>query len=372
MESTDQMFGLNLRLRAQLLYMADGTEAHDTAKMKESFQIRRARLQLAGHFFGADNELRAELALSPTDVGMRDGSVPQTSPLLDLYVQFKQLANLNLRAGQYKVPFNRQRIVSSGDLHMVDRSVVDSEFTLDRDLGADLRSEDFLHLGKLRYYAGIFSGEGRNANALNDFGMLYVGRVEVLPLGLFKDHAEGDLQFSESPKLSLGLAYAYIGHAARNQGTLGSAPVDGGTTNLHNITADVALRALGLSLEGEFIWRHGKRRPGNKLSGADTPDDLTDDEYVIEKPRNGWGLMTQAGVLLQGTPLEITARASLNRAVGESSLTERNEYGLGVSYYFAGHPFKLQADVFRVGAKAPDAKGYAWEDRVRVQLQAGF
>jgi hypothetical protein len=149
-------------------------------------------------------------------------------------------------------------------------------------------------------------------------------------------------------------------------------PVDGGTTNLHNVAADFVLRALGLSLEGEFMWRHGQRRPGTRLSGADTPDDPSDDDYVIEQPRNGWGLMTQAGIFLRGTPFEIVARASLNRSLGNSSLTERNEYGLGVSYYFAGHPFKLQADVFRVGAKAPYAKGYAWEDRIRVQLQAGF
>ena len=369
-ESDDGAFAIETRLRAQLLYTVEGEEGQ---RVGQSFELRRARLQFAGHVFGEDNEFKAELALSPSDVGMRDNSLPQTSPLLDFYFQFNQIDNLSFRVGQYKVPYSRQRVVSSGDLSMVDRSVVNNEFNLDRDIGFDFRSENFLGLDLFRYYLGMYVGEGRNTNALRDFGMMYLGRVEFLPFGDFKDYSEGDLTISKTPKLSIGLAYGFIAHAGKNQGILGSAPSDGGTTNVHNFDADFVFRLMGLSIEGELALRSGKRRPGMELTDVnDTPDDSSDDELLIEAPRNGWGLVGQAGYLVSDTGFEVVARAAMNRATDTSSMTERNEYGLAVNYYFAGHPLKVQLDLFRLGAKAPAADQFAWDDRLRIQLQAGF
>lgn len=112
-ESADGAFAIETRLRAQMLYTMEGEEGE---RLGQSFELRRARLQFGGHVFGKDNEFKAELALSPSDVGMRDNSLPQTSPLLDFYFQFNQLENLSFRVGQYKVPYSRQRVVSSGDL----------------------------------------------------------------------------------------------------------------------------------------------------------------------------------------------------------------------------------------------------------------
>jgi phosphate-selective porin OprO/OprP len=368
-ESDDGAFALETRLRAQMLYTIEGEEGE---RLGQSFELRRARLQFAGHVFGKDNEFKAELALSPSDVGMRDNSLPQTSPLLDFYFQFNQIENLSFRVGQYKVPYSRQRVVSSGDLRMVDRSIVNSEFNLDRDIGFDFRSENFLGLDRFRYYAGLYVGEGRNTNALRDFGMMYLGRIEYLPFGDFKDYSEGDLSVSKTPKLSIGAAYGFIEHAGKNQGILGSAPADGGTANIHNFDADFVFRVMGLSVEGELALRSGKRRPGSELSDVnDTPDDSSDDELLVEAPRNGWGLVGQAGYLLPGTGFEVVVRGAMNRATERSSMTERNEYGLGVNYYFAGHPLKLQLDLFRLGAKAPGVEEFAWDDRLRVQLQAG-
>jgi hypothetical protein len=370
LESEDGAFAIETRLRAQMLYTMEGEEGE---RLGQSFELRRARLQFAGHVFGKHNEFKAELALSPSDVGMRDNSLPQTSPLLDFYFQFNQIENLNFRVGQYKVPYSRQRVVSSGDLRLVDRSIVNSEFNLDRDIGFDFRSENFLGVELLRYYAGVYVGEGRNTNALRDFGMMYLGRIEFLPFGDFKDYSEGDLSISKTPKLSIGVAYGFIEHAGKNQGILGSSPVDGGTTNVHNFDADLVIRLMGLSIEGELAYRSGRRRPGSERSDVnDTPDDGSDDVLLIEAPRNGWGLVGQAGYLVPGTVFEVVARGAMNRATNASSMIERNEYGLGLNYYFAGHPLKLQLDLFRLGAKAPGADQFSWDDRLRVQLQAGF
>ena len=141
-------FVLRTRLRAQFLYTLTAPSNDD---MEHSFQIRRARLTFTGSFFGKHNKFKTELAISPKDLKLTDSGL-QRSPLLDWFLTFDYLRDLTLRLGQYKVPYSRERVVSSGNLTFVDRSIVNKEFNVDRDLGLDIRSKDFLGLGYLRYY----------------------------------------------------------------------------------------------------------------------------------------------------------------------------------------------------------------------------
>ncbi|MDH5676599.1 MAG: OprO/OprP family phosphate-selective porin [Myxococcales bacterium] len=367
-ESADGDFALATRLRAQFLYTTEKTD-----QWQQSFQIRRARLQFGGHVFGKNNKFKAEFAVSPRDMGMRDRpdaeAEPKTSPLLDWYLDFTQLRDLSLRVGQYKIPHNRQRVVSSGNLRLVDRSIVNSEFTLDRDLGFDLRSKDLFGLGFLRYYAGIYVGEGRNRNTMDDFGMLYLARVEVLPMGDFKDYSEGDHARTPEPKLSIGLGYAHLENGKKDRGVLGTRPADGGVTDFDSLTADVVFRLMGFSFETEFMYRDGKRQPGNAV------DPATMMPFPVSGPRNGYGIMGQAGYLLPDLDLEVVARVGANRQAGdESVLDEQTELGGGVNYYFAEHPLKLQLDYFHLTERAGDDPDADWEseDRIRLQLQAAF
>ena len=355
-ESKDGDFALATRVRAQMLYEVDSE-----GEWTQSMQIRRARVQFGGHFYGKNNTFKAELAVSPGDVGMKNGNPPATSPLLDFYFEFTQLRDLSLRVGQYKVPHTRQRVVSSGNLRMVDRSIVNKEFTLDRDIGADFRSKDFLGLDMFRYYAGVFAGEGRNTRTDTDFGMMYLVRAEFLPFGDFDDYQEGDLERVSTPKVSLGVGYGHIVNSTHAQGILGSARADGGTTDFDSFTADLVFRLLGFSIESEFVYRDGSRN-----------DDATDRTIVPDQVRRGFGLMGQAGYLFPSSGFEVVARGSVNRATGTSALPDQDEYGLGLNYYFADHPFKLQADWFRLTERAPGANAFAFHQVGRVQLQASF
>ncbi len=363
LESDDELFELALRLRAQPRYtlsLADGTAA------QESSQLRRARLQFKGHAFGKHNKLKVELAFAPRDVGQRDDRNPTTSPLLDWYFTFDHLRDLTLRVGQYKVPYNRQRVVSSGDLQLVDRSIVNAEFNLDRDIGIDLRSKDLGGLGWLRYSLGVYAGEGRNGSGLHELGLAYMVRLEALPFGAFKDYREVDFERSPNPKLSLGAAYAKV-HEAR--GALAGNPADGGTTDFDGLTWDLVFRYRGLSVTSEWAWRTGTRNPGDATLPAQSGDEVP---VPTEAPRDGIGGMLQVGYLLPTLPLEVAARVGTIRQTGkDSSLTERGEYGGGVSYYFAEHSFKVQADYFRLTEREPGAESTD-VDEMRVQLQSAF
>ncbi len=354
-QSVDEDFKLATGLRAQFLYSLEHVEEDD--ELVQAFSVRRARLSFAGNAFGKNNKFKIQLGFSPRDLGTRDGA-PTTSPLIDAYLDFTHFKPISVRVGQYKVPFNRQRLISSGSLQLVDRSIVNSEFNLDRDIGVDLRTKEIGDI--FRYAVGVFIGEGRNSFSDNNFGMAYVARVEFLPLGIYKDHKEADFERGK-PRVSVGMAYAFLDRANTNRGIRGSAPADGGTTDMQVATADISFKAAGFSFLSETIVRDGSRNPGFDV----------DDMGVlipVEDSRDGWGAMVQGGCLIPGVPFEIAGRYGVIRGDDEGSLSDSNEAGGGLSYYFAQHALKLQADYFRLWGDELSLG----DDRVRLQLQAVF
>ena len=357
--STDGQFSLTTRLRAQMRY----TLEHEGGEFTHGFQLRRARLMFKGHVFGKHNTLKFELAVSPRDIGLKSAGTISKSPLLDWYFHFTHLRDLNLRVGQYKVPYSRQRVVSSGNLQMVDRAVANGEFNLDRDVGLDFRSKDLGGLGVLRYYAGVYMGEGHSSYANGDFGLMYLARIEVLPMGGFKDYSEAAFTRSREAKLSVGAAFAYLDEGKRNKGITGSTPSDGGTTDTLNFTADVSFRASGLSVESAFFWRDGTRNPGTNL-------DETGELVLLEPARDGMGYYGQVGYLIPKQPIEFTGRFGQLIASGsDSGLSDTSEAGVGVNYYMAHHAMKLQGVYFHFWGEDGFAEG---SDQVRVQLQVAY
>lgn len=372
--TADGAFALETRLRAQFLWSPQQRWERSSRELEHRFEIRRARLQFDGHAFDPANRYKLELAFSPRDLNMTDGVV-RNSPLLSWYVEFGQLRDLTLRMGQYKIPYSRQRVVSSGDLQLVDRSLANGELNRDRDIGLDLRSEDVAGLGWLRYYAGVYMGEGRDlggAAVTTDFRLLYLARLEVLPFGDFDDYSEADLLRHETPKLSLGAAYAFHDDAQRLRGVLGDAAPDGGTTDYHAANVDYMFKLRGFSSTAELHWRTGDRNPG----GAVTPDGAP---VPVTAARNGVGWHVQVGYLFEATPIELAARYSglrgigvadpgnlLGDAEGYTSLGREDAVGGGVSRYFGGHSWKLQGDVFHRWRGGTLLRG---ETTYRVQLQ---
>ncbi|NOY94110.1 MAG: hypothetical protein GXP55_23240 [Deltaproteobacteria bacterium] len=341
--SADGQFAIATRVRVQMLYQLEVPNAAGSDPQQQ-LTLRRARLQLGGHFFGADNRFKLELALSPRDEGIRDndsGRSPQHTPLLDFYLEFRQLRDLRVRIGQFKVPFNRERVNSSGNLQMVGRSIVNGEFNLDRDVGIDLSSQDLFGLGYLRYHVGVYIARGREAVGFGGFRMMSLARVEFLPFGSFNDMSQVDFERTSAPRLAIGAAAGYVDQARNDRGITGSPPADGGTTQTRHLAFDAIFKLSGFSAMGELLYRSGRRNPGTAVDDMGVP-------IPIEAPSDGYGVTLQAGYLLPRVPFEIAARYATIRRIGsatESSLDRRSELGLGVSWYFARHPFKLQADV---------------------------
>lgn len=205
-------FSARLRARMQLrmsLRVEDEAEA--------LFEIKTARIWWTGHVI--DPNLRYGLQLA---LGAGDFEPGNASPIFDAFIEIAHLRDLNVRIGQFFVPFDRARTVRESSLMTVDRSDVVRELTLDRDVGVVLGSSDLFGLGGVLSYAlGFFGGEGRNRIGFADPGFLYTARVSVRPFGAFDDDAESDLSRSSDPRLAIGAAAAFNHRSERPRSTTG-------------------------------------------------------------------------------------------------------------------------------------------------------
>lgn len=366
--SADKRFSLQFNALAQLQAIAHHTGAVGPAKGAVNdfdLVLRRARLVFGGNLFSPHIKYKIQLTASPIELGWKDGRI-QRAPILDWYFTFDRLRDATFQVGQYKVPYNHQRMLRVTGMQFVDRSAANNEFTMDRDIGLDIRSRDVAGLGFLRYYAGVYLGDGIALYGPGDFGLAYVGRVEVLPFGQYDDLEEADHERSSKPRMLIGGAFAYIDRDPHEQhGFGGQIPADGGKTSTLNATADLNFRVAGFSFEGGFFWRKATRR----IAGTNV--DAMGQPVPTVAPRNGLAYFTQAGYLLPRLPVELGLRWGQIKAQGDptkTSLLDQNELGGVLNYYFARHWVKLQLDYLRLWNRDISLG----TDQVRLQLQAMF
>ena len=367
--SADDDFQLRIRVRVQFLWTVlsgevGSPDADEPSEVQNNFRIRRARFVFQGHAFGKHNQYKLEI-----DPLRKDNVV------LDYYLDFTKKRDVQVRVGQYKLSSNRQRVISSGNLQMVDRSIINAEFSLDRDMGIDIRSRDFLGKNKMRYVFGISTGNGLNNPQFTDFSMVYLARLEYLPLGIFRDMSEVDFARTK-PRLAIGATYSFFQGANRVRGMIGDNFDDGGTANYHFAYVDAIFKVRGFSAISEFSFREGYRKRIGENTEPPGCDPLVPPCGPAEEtaPRNGLGWMLQAGYLVPNTRFEFAGRCALikaNSKRGATSLTDRYATTFSVSWYFARHPFKIQADVSQIWD--PDQESYAkGATTFRLQLQASL
>jgi hypothetical protein len=350
--SPNGAFSLTTQVRGQFKARLEENGDGDAAL---ALEIRRARLSFSGNVGSEDVGYRVQLGFSPSDVGTSNG-VLTTSPIVDLYFDFKYLDGANIRVGQFVVPFGREQLTSDGRLNLVDRSLAHNEFTLSRDVGLMVSSKAPGGRDKIRYAASITSGEGRNVAGPVDLGLLYATRVEFLPLGNFSDLDIPALDHPESPQVALGLAVAWLDQAKKDEGIGGNVPADGGTTDTWNVTGDGIVKYRGFSGLGALHWRRGVRDPSNET--------VEGEDFVIDEPRNGWGWLMQVGWLLPAAPtFDVVARFAQTRGLGETSLDNRNELTFGIGWYINGsHTLKINGDVAHAWGTdgIPHGKTHLW------------
>lgn len=362
MVSQDSSFSMKLGLRVQTLYTGswniNDTTGFDSGT--SNFSIRRARIKLDGFVFTPKLEYKIEIGLSNRDIGKvdeRTGYAPRM--MLDAVVKWNFYKNFTLWAGQTKLPGNRERVISSANMQMVDRSLLNSEFNIDRDIGFQLRHH--FKIGKQFIVREIFAfsqGEGRSNVQNNLGGYQYTGRLEFLPMGEFTkggDYIGGDLAREAKPKLSLGVSYDFNNNAVKDRSNQGNymtydldknGEIDGYfETNISTLFADLMFNYKGFSLMSEYAYRDAKQRDFSIMN-----DDST---FTTARVRTGSAFNVQAGYLFKKN-WEVSARYT-QVAPTIKGKPQYEQYTLGVSKYIVGHKLKVQADIgYLITNNSPD------------------
>lgn len=343
-------FSLSIRGRVQARAEAIMPTPESTVTRVNQILVRRARLSLTARYTDIWTMV-VQLAFSTLDM---EPDAPNA--LRDAHLTWSGLRDLNIRVGQTKVPFGRQRVISSGSQQMVDRSIVVGELNLDRDVGVLLRSDDLFGLGgRLSYTLGVMGGDGRNRLGTN-VGLLYVARAQVNPFGKFDDLVAGDLERLEKPRLSIGVAAARNVATVRQRSTHSTTFKNASVTYDH-LAADMLFKWRGFSLEAEALLRYAEQP---SLAGA----------TMTEWPRAGWGYYVQVGYL-PVEAFEVSARWGQLRPFTETdpSFKHQRELGIGLGWFPIQHNLKLQSDLFWLPVGDRFNVG-SWQ--IRAQLQLAF
>jgi hypothetical protein len=340
--TSDSTFSLNFQFRIQSRALFT-TESKEGTPGTYEFRVRRLRFKFEGFVYNPKLTYYIQLSFARGDMDFRgyDLSTSNNSPnvIRDAVIFYNPTPKLKLGFGQTKLPGNRERVNSSGDLQFFDRSIMNSRFNIDRDFGF------FAHytMKHLILRASLTSGEGRNSELSND-GLATTGRIELLPFGPFSsgnDYVEGDLAREKTLKVSIGATYSQNAKAIRQAGQLGNDLYE--TRTLNSVEVDMLVKVKGWAFLSEYM----NRITTDPVTVSET------DPLKIRTVYEGYGFNNQLSYVFKNN-FEIATRyamampsSSLYDNVDYPALLENQfeNYELGVTKYLNGHRLKIQGGV---------------------------
>jgi phosphate-selective porin OprO/OprP len=355
--SKDSLFLLNLRFRMQsrMGFITEGGDDLDIALVDA--RVRRLRLRFDGYVLNRNFRYYLQLSFARADMDLESGS-PQ--PVRDAMVYYHLNKRFYLGFGQSKLPGNRERVISSGNLQFPDRSIANAAYTLDRDFGLFAYWSLPAGAQEVQVKGAFTTGDGRGISP-SDAGMCYTGRLEWLPLGKFTnsgDYSEGDLEFEPRPKLSIAGTYSYNESAFRTGGQLG--PLLYASRDITTVIADMMFKHKGWGVMAEYFDRRN-----------DDPVTVSD-EGDIRFVQVGTGFNVQASRLFR-SKYELATRYT--QVVPDASLgtlaKTTEELLLGSTKYLNGHRIKLQIYAgyrWQQRQMALDAAGSSWTAMFQVEF----
>jgi phosphate-selective porin OprO and OprP len=272
----------------------------------DNFQVRRSRLTLSGDILkNMHYKIQMDIAKTPT--------------LLDASIDYEFSKAVQLRVGQFMVPFSLENITATSDVDMVNRSQPEEKLSPGRDnsaQGRDVGVSLFGTYSVVDYTVAVLNGAGINKADTNSHKDL-AGRVVVRPFG----------------NLSVGGSY-YLGKQ--------SATADAPLVTRDKAGLELALLYPRASLKAEYYWAK--------------------DNVVT---RDGW--YVQAGYFAVPKKLQVLVKADavdMDRALDGDRISR---YTAGVNWFIAGRT-KLQVNYEIYDGELAKNDNHA----ILAQLQVAF
>ncbi len=177
--------------RLQLLGFAQKLDDAHRDDTRMYLFLKQGRLRIGGNY--GELKFFAQMALGG-EAEVKAPSPGVSLDLLDLYADVPvPLGKTYVRAGQFKVPYSRERLHDAGTLLFADRSVQNLGFRVGRDVGVAVHTE----AGGLVAGAGVFTGGGR------DIPERYLPQTLGTPMFIFRagyDYGTGQNLFAEESR----------------------------------------------------------------------------------------------------------------------------------------------------------------------------
>jgi len=378
-KSADGLFSTKLVWRAQMRWTYPNNSDprsvgnFTTRNEASNFELRRVRMKIGGHGYKPWIKYYFEVDLQPSKSSSA-GNLGDRSRIIDWRIDVQPWDEFGIRVGQWKINYNRERVDSSGRQTFVERSIVNRIFTIDRQVGIMAQGRLFKKThADMRYYAGIFNGEGRATNN-DDNNMMYMARWQWNFLGRDLKWRQSDVSYHKKPAGSLAFAYAENTSQCTRWSSSGCGSVQGNypltgaaVPNSYKIeqwVQEFAFKWQGLAIQQEY---HRKD--------------------VIDKnvPANSGefeGMYAQIGYFFHGLfpkvpkELELATRYAFvkapDTAFPQTLEDERDEYTVALNWFFAGHNNKITVDYSYLTLDDATTMMHEKDNRVRVQWDVSF
>jgi phosphate-selective porin OprO/OprP len=374
-ETRDGNWQTNLQWRAQMRftspYRSDPRQISSlNGTEKSNFEARRLRMKIGGHGLQPWIKYYFEVDLQPSrDVD--DRSAASSTRVIDYRIDLAKWDWAQIRLGQWKVDLNRERVDSSGRQQFVERSIANRVFTIDRQLGVQLRGRLFKNTpADMRYYAGVFNGEGRSVNN-DDNDLMYMARLQWNFFGRDLLWRQTDVEYTEKPTGSFAIAGVTNTGRCTRWSSSGCGRLDGfdsaanalpGQFEIEQVVQEFAYKYRGFSAQQEF---HRKT----------ITDQSDNSRYALT------GGYAQAGYFFHNVfpaipaPLELAMRYAFvdePNGVDRSLENERREFTLGANWFINGHSSKITLDYSRLSIDDALLATDDADNRVRLQWDVQF
>jgi phosphate-selective porin OprO and OprP len=327
----DNLFSLQLQSRLQFRYVTPNDQNPLTfddfdVDERQMFKINRARLKVGGHGFQPWLKYYWEYELAQGN-------------LLDFRIMVEKWPWFNIKVGQWKVEYNRERVISSGKQQMADRSIINRPFTIDRQQGLSV-------YGRLRgkgaadvsYWLAALTGNGRGAVTSEEAELMYVGRLQWNFTGQELEMTGSDTEYQRRGRGTVALAAAtnrspYTRFSQSGGGSLEMfEAADTSRYRVQQWMIETAYMYRGFSWQSEFHWKQVNDMAFNRSASLR-------------------GSYWQAGYFFHylwkriPRPLEMAFRYAAYRPDLKVPQNLQQEYTLAANWFFKEHQNKLTAEL---------------------------
>jgi hypothetical protein len=314
-------FEMRIKLRIESLWDLKSTKVMDDRTTDARFQVERGRIELEGHAFTKKLQYKFQ-----SDYGK--GFLV----LKDFWFEGEVSDKIWVRSGQWKRPYMRQQMTSSGKLELYNRAITDEAFRGSRDIGVAVHNGYEGSPEGLEWVVGIFNGTGDKAKysggVVDDTTMTVSGGA-----------------FSNVPKSWMPM---FVARVAWNKGGIkgySEADLEGGPLRY----------SVGVSVIGETDWdRDSKRTHQAELDGIMKMNGLSvsagldalsnDDLSAADADTKQLGFHLQVGkVIGEGTKrMQPVGRFALVKPDGAAPI---HEILVGFNWLPYGHNCKVMFDM---------------------------